>query len=240
MCTCLLASPVHDRCTARAAPWPPCQCLGASFSADGLQWSGPREDESKQNGGEGDVPGLNHVGQDDGALDLAIWDAALDGGSYWGLVRVDAAGKNHRRTGRFTSRDFVSFSAAEQVFEGSSDDDQVYTVQPFRLPQWPAGQYYATAMFFAQDEQEGWVRCELLQTLDFGQNWTRLAPHKQFIPLGNATRKEFDSHTLYTAWSGEQAPLLNPHSPNETLFYYAGKHTTREACRPANRLRKPL
>jgi hypothetical protein len=200
--------------------WPPCQCLGAAFSPDGVRWNGPRADESKQNGGKGDLPGLNNVGQDDGALDLAIWDDDLDGGSYWGLVRVDASGKNHRRTGRWTSKDFINFTAAEQVFQGSGDDDQVYTMQPFRLPQWPKGHYLATAQFFAQDEQQGWVRCELMQTLDFGRNWTRLARGKQFIPLGNATG--FDSHTLYTAWSGGQAPLLNPKQENETMFYYAG------------------
>ena len=200
--------------------WPPCQCLGASFSADGVHWDGPLADESKQNGGKGNLPGLNAVGQDDGALDLAIWDDDLDGGSYWGLVRVDATGKNHRRTGRWTSKDFKSFTAAEQVFQGTGDDDQVYTVQPFRLAQWPAGQYLATAMFFAQNEKQGWVRCELIQSLDFGQNWTRLAPGQQFIPLGHAT--DFDSHTLYTAWSGGQAPLLNPRNASETMFYYAG------------------
>ena len=46
------------------------------------------------------MPGLDEVGQDDGALDLAIWDADI--GEYWGLVRLDAAedGKwGHRRTG---------------------------------------------------------------------------------------------------------------------------------------------
>lgn len=58
--------------------------------------------------------------QDDGALDLAIWDSHL--GSYWGLVRLDAAEpKNHRRTGRFVTKDFSKFSAGEQVFEGTDD-----------------------------------------------------------------------------------------------------------------------
>ena len=70
-----------------------------------------------------------------------------------------------------------------QVFHGA-EDYQVYTVQPFRLPEWPAGQYLATAMFFAAKEAQGWVKCELLQTLDWGQNWTRVAPGQQFIPLG--------------------------------------------------------
>ena len=283
-----------------------------------------------------------------GALDLAIWDEDLDGGSYWGLVRIDAGsegGHGHRRTGRFTSKDFVNFTAAEQVFEGPSDDYQIYTVQPFRLPAWTPGQYLATAMFFSAQEPQGWVHCELLQTLNWGQNWTRLAPNQQFIPLGvpgatgnvswravpglkendcanssggasgfavgrgaaarttheicdshaprssaeadtlakcqaacvaaseecavlqfqegktaesgnqcflygscanhtsysspsdgrdwcfhilakhvtgNANTNPFDSHTLYTAWSGKQGPLLNPKAENETLFYYAG------------------
>ena len=222
-------SPDGGRCARPAhavhgTKWPPCQCLGASFSADGLHWSGPLEDESQQNGRKGDLPGLDNIGQDDGALDLAIWDDDLDGGSYWGLVRVDTGSKNHRRTGRFVSKDFVTFSAAEQVFEGTGDDYQVYTVQPFRLPSWPKGLYLATAMFYEQDEKQGWVKCELLQTLNFGENWTRLTPDQQFIPLGTEPGA-FDSHTLYTAWSGEQSPTINPHAGdggNETLFYYAG------------------
>jgi hypothetical protein len=75
-------------------------------------------------------------------------------------------------------------------------------------------------MFFSAKEAQGWVKCELLQTLDFGRNWTRVAPGQQFIPLGPAGT--FDSHTLYTAWSGTQAPLINPEATNETMFYYAG------------------
>eukprot|EP01052_Picozoa_sp_SAG31_P011189 SAG31_NODE_629_length_13436_cov_116.287825_2_plen_344_part_00 len=67
---------------------------------------------------------------------------------------------------------------------------------------------------------QGWVKCELIQTLNFGENWTRLAPKHQFIPLGPPGA--FDSHTLYTAWSGEQSPVINPANPNETMFYYAG------------------
>ena len=120
---------------------------------------------------------MDQIGQDDGALDLALWDADLDGGTYWGLVRVDTAkhSKNHRRTGRWTSKDFVKFTAAEQVFQGTGDNYQVYTVQPFRLPAWPAGQYLATAMFFEADEAQGYVKCELVQSLDWGMNWTHVA-----------------------------------------------------------------
>ncbi len=205
-------NPVHG------TTWPPCHCLGVNYSPDGVHFDGLLADESKLS--PGDAPGMDTVGQDDGALDLAIWDEDLNGGEYWGLVRVDAAGKNHRRTGRWTSKDFKTFTPAKQVFEGPNDDYEVYTVQPFRLPQWPKGQYLATAMFFAQDEPEGWVRCELIQTLDFGQNWTRIAPNQQFIPLG--APGQFDSHTLYTAWSGEQLPLLDPGNKGQTMFFYAG------------------
>ena len=55
------------------------------------------------------------TGQNDGTLDVALWDDAL--GHYWGLVRVDAgfvgrpgvANANPRRTGRFTSPDMLGW-----------------------------------------------------------------------------------------------------------------------------------
>jgi hypothetical protein len=100
-------NPVHG------TPWPPCHCLGISYSSDGIRFDHPNNVSAFD---PGNAPGLDKVGQDDGALDLAIWDEDL--GAYWGLVRVDAASDGnfgHRRTGRFTTKDFVSFSAAEQV-----------------------------------------------------------------------------------------------------------------------------
>ena len=139
-------NPVHG------TPWPPCHCLGLSYSSDGVHFDHPNNVSAFD---PGNAPGLDNVGQDDGALDLAIYDADL--GEYWGLVRIDAAEDGtdgHRRTGRFTTKDWTSFSAAEQVFHGSADY-QIYTVQPFRLPQWPAGQYLATGMFFAAKEAQG-------------------------------------------------------------------------------------
>lgn len=65
------------------------------------------------------------------------------------------------------------------------------------------------------------VNCELLQTIDFGSSWQRVAPEgTEFIPRGPPG--SFDSHTLYTAWSGAQGALLDPLNANVTLFYYAG------------------
>lgn len=138
-----------------------------AYSADGLHF-----DHANNVSGfdPGNAPGMDNIGQDDGALDLAIWDDELDNGSYWGLVRLDTAtdgAHGHRRTGRFTTKDWMTFTAAEQVFEGASADYQVYTVQPFRLPVWQAGHYLATAMFFSELDPQGWVHCELLQTLDW-------------------------------------------------------------------------
>ena len=54
------------------------------------------------------------IGQNDGTLDVAIWDEHL--GYFWGLVRIDAgfvgrpgiANANPRRTGRFTTPDMRS------------------------------------------------------------------------------------------------------------------------------------
>lgn len=219
-------NPVHG------TKWPPCHTLGCSYSSDGITF----DHANNYSGNFVNAPGMDTIGQDDGSLDLAIWDDDLPGGGgYWGLVRIDASsdkdnGAGRRRTGRFVSKDWVTFSAAEQVFEGT-EDYQDYTVQPFRLPEWPVGQYLATVMYFSAMEAQGWVHCELIQSLDFGENWTRLAPNQPFIPLGAAG--QFDSHTLYTAWTGKQGPLLNPKDENETLFYYAGgdgPHTVRGFC----------
>lgn len=51
----------------------------------------------------------------------------------------------------------------------------------------------------------------------YGKTWTRLAPHKEIIPLGAAGA--FDSHTCYAA-----PPMLDPMDPKTTLLYYAGTH----------------
>ena len=47
---------------------------------------------------------------------------------------------NGRRTGRFTTKDFVKFTPAVQAFNGSADYE-IYTLQPFRLPSYRPGYY---------------------------------------------------------------------------------------------------
>jgi hypothetical protein len=124
--------------------------------------------------------------------------------------------RNPRRTGRTTTTDFRTFSAARQCFNGT-DDYQVYMVLPWRLPSYRAGYYLATASFLLTNQT---VRSELMQTTDYGQSWTQLAPRAEFIPCGPPG--SFDSHTIYTAWSGEASPVLDPQNEEITRFYYVG------------------
>ena len=206
--------------------WPPCHNLGVAYSSDGIHFTNAVDESNSKN----DIPALDVVGQNDGALDLAIYDPDLDGGSYWGLVRLDVVGppnptpwggaQGFRRTGRFTSKDFVRFTPGEQVFHGRQGYE-IYTIQPFRLQSYRPGYYLATAMFYNTSSAEGFVNCELLQTTDWGQNWTRVASEgTQFIPRGNLG--QFDSHTLYTAWHGDGNAFVDPQDSHQILYYYAG------------------
>jgi hypothetical protein len=152
-----------------------------------------------------------------------MWDPDLQ--AYWGLVRIDAgfvgkpgiANSNPRRTGRFTTPDMLSgFTPAMEVFNGTSDY-QIYMVLPFKLPSYRPGYYLATASFLLLNQT---VRTELLQTGNYGKNWSQVSPGTQYLPLGEPGA--FDSYTTYTSWSGTSAPLLDPKSPNRTIIYYAG------------------
>ena len=173
--------------------WPPCHLTGADYSADGIHFEHGYNESTIPSSQFYDV-----IGQNDGTLDVAIFDDAL--GYWWGLVRVDAgfvgrpgaANANPRRTGRFTTPDMRgNFSAAVQVFNGSADY-QIYMVLPFRMPEWRPGYFMATASFLLLNQT---VRTELLHSTDSGLHWAQLAPGTEFIPLGSPG--EFDSFTTY-------------------------------------------
>lgn len=181
--------------------WPPCHLTGADYSADGIHFEHGYNESTIPSSQFYDV-----IGQNDGTLDVAIFDDAL--GYWWGLVRVDAgfvgrpgaANANPRRTGRFTTPDMRgNFSAAVQVFNGTADY-QIYMVLPFRMPEWRPGYFMATASFLLLNQT---VRTELLHSTDSGLHWAQLAPGTEFIPLGSPG--EFDSFTTYgSTCSAEQ------------------------------------
>ena len=94
---------------------------------------------------------------------------------------------------------------------------EMYSLAPFRSPSWTPGLYLAVGSFYATTDPEGHVYCELCRSADYGVSWERLAPHRQFIPLGS--NGSFDSHTCYAA-----PPILDPADPTNSsvLLYYAG------------------
>ena len=52
--------------------WPPCHNLGVAYSADGIHFDHAQDESQGHN-----APGLDTVGQNDGAEDLAMWDDDL-------------------------------------------------------------------------------------------------------------------------------------------------------------------
>ena len=105
-----------------------------------------------------------------------------------------------------------------------------YGLVPFRSASWRAGLYFAVGSYYDQASPSGRVYCELLVSSNYGANWTRLAPHQAFIPLGNDTA--FDSHTCYAsnALLPEQVAQMQPQQrvvfPASAVgiaqIYYAG------------------
>ena len=48
---------------------------------------------------------------------------------------------------------------------------------PWRRPNWPPGVYLAVASFYndSYPTTDGAVRCELVQSIDYGASWSRVA-----------------------------------------------------------------
>ena len=129
--------------------------------------------------------------------------------------------EGQRRETRSTATDFLGgWSNATECAHGTYTDE-MYSLAPFRSPEWVAGLYFAVGSFYAdtvpcgRSGPCGLVYCELMTSVNFGASWTRLAPHKEFImhsadgvyPVG------WDSHTCYAA-NGVMAA-----GGNETHFY---------------------
>lgn len=106
------------------------------------------------------------------------------------------------------------WSVATEVGRGEAGYE-LYALLPWRDSSWVPGVYFAIGSFYADSTPEEKVYCELMYSTSYGENWTRLAPHTPFIPLGDSG--SFDDHTCYSA-----RPFTDPSNNSSTRFYYAG------------------
>ena len=148
-----------------------------------------------------------YLGAHDGLANI-VWDSNMDGrkgGGYMIFLRTYHLAQDVKLQSRRLSR-MVSKSAAfggadawEEPVEVASGESgyEIYELRPWRLEAWRPGLYYGVGMYYADAEPSGKVYCELLTSPNWGRNWTRLAPHREFIPHGPAG--SFDDHTCYAA-----------------------------------------
>lgn len=157
----------------------------------------------------------------------ALWDADLK--QYLAFSRRHCSSmachgktEGNRRETRSTSTKFLGgwTNATECAHGEAAGTYEMYSLTPFRHSAWRPGLYFGIGSFYAESKPEGRVYCELMMSTDFAKTWTRLAPHKPFIPHSadsNATYPAgWDSHTCYSA-NG-----IVSLTGNETRFYYAG------------------
>jgi hypothetical protein len=106
------------------------------------------------------------------------------------------------------------------------ENDELYSLVPWRSPSWRAGLYFAVASYY-QRLPHGHVTCELVMSPDFGQHWIRVAPHQQFIPLGK--NGSFNSHTCFSANGLVMSPSIGRRGSadnREVRFYFAGEQAS--------------
>ena len=131
-----------------------------------------------------------------------------------------------RRETRSVSETFLGgWSDAVECAHGETPVTyEMYSLTPFRSEHWRPGLYFAVGSFYQKSHilpngsnvmaPTGYVFCELMVSGNFGANWTRLAPHKEYIPHGTG----WDSHTCFSA-NGIVGP-----DGNTTRFYYVRAH----------------
>ena len=180
--------------------------MGTIVSADGVHWGGWESAASML------------VTAD--TANNAVWDPHLNAYIAFSRNWCRSASCNEtawgaRRETRSTSdRWGGNWSRAVEALHGESGYE-MYSLVPFRAPNWTPGLYLAIGSFYATTDPEGHVYCELCRSTDYGVTWQRLAPHKQYIPLGD--HGAFDSHTCYAA-----PPILDPNDDTKVMLYYAG------------------
>jgi hypothetical protein len=184
--------------------------LKAMYSTDGISFSPAQTLQSA------DVPWLM---AHDGLANI-VFDSTVD--RYMIFMRTYDLNKSAKLQARRVSR-MVSKSSTwggqgtweerKEVLRGERGYE-IYELRPWRLPSWRPGLYFGIGMYYADAETTGKVFSELLMSTNFGANWTRLAPHKTFIPHGAGNA--FDNSTIYAAtpFSADGGRTL--------LYYYSG------------------
>jgi hypothetical protein len=147
-------------------------------------------------------------------------------GPPWCIGDYDAYGIRREVRSVSLAADFgdTGWEFGEEVAHGLTNDE-LYSLVPWRSPSWRAGLYFAVASYYQSQSAEGRVTCELVMSADFGQNWTRVSPHQQFIQLGKAG--SWNSHTCFSA-NGLIMPKTRTDGDDtdstgdEVRFYFAG------------------
>ena len=198
--------------------------LKAMYSSDGASFTAVETLQSA------DVPWLMaHDGLANIVFDPSMGTGTSDdaqrgqgGGRYMIFMRtydLSAAVKDQaRRLSRMVSKTATwggegTWEPAVEVLKGESGYE-IYELRPFRLASWRQGLYFGIGMYYADAEASGKVYAELLRSGNYGQNWTRLAPHSAFIPHGSGNA--FDNTTTYAA-----APFSTDGGAT-LLYYYSG------------------
>jgi hypothetical protein len=181
--------------------------LGTMMSPDGVHW------------GDYEPADSMHVPAD--TANNILYDPTLAkfiafSRSHCTTDSCNESGWGFRRETRSLADNLTSgvWTPGVEVLHGEAGYE-MYSLVPWRSPQWRAGLYLGVGSFYATTDPEGHVYCELCRSTDYGATWERVAPHRQFIPLGR--NGSFDSHTCYAA-----PPLIDPRNASNTLFYYAG------------------
>ena len=172
-------------CTVRS----PSNILSAAFSADGLHWNKPIS-----------CPEAGEVG---GIHQIALSAPAL--GKYVAFTRL--WGERGRLVGRTESVDFVNWTKAQVVLEGSENNLQTYT-----MPVFPYAGFYLGLPAIINDKTDR-VHAELAWSPDTIK-WHRICPGTPLIP-NSEVMGEDDWGTVYAAAN----PIV---LDKEIRLYYGG------------------
>jgi hypothetical protein len=137
------------------------EIISVAFSSDGINWGEPIQCP------EADVAGDTH--------NNAFWAPTL--GKYVGITRTWGAGGDgrwHRQVGRIESDDFLNWSKAKVVLEGSS-----YRYQTYAMPTFFYGGVYL-GLVAVHDQEDDRVWTELAWSPDT-KDWKRISEGKALI-----------------------------------------------------------